>query len=125
LCAAAVACSASARESTLPPMPACGWVLVDQALDRGAMRHSADDAVAALGLGSTARVVRVDAVRAALPIASKLGLPRGSRRLWLVYTAEPTTPDTGAAGPSTTAESRVLRVVDDETLQPAGATACP
>lgn len=85
------------------------------------MRHSTVDAIAALQLVSGAKVLRVDAVTAALPIAAKVALPHGSRRLWLIYTAEPTSAGTG----STAAESHVLRIVDDETLQPAGATACP
>ncbi len=85
------------------------------------MRHSTDEAIAALRLVSGAKVLRVDAVTAVLPIAAKVALPHGSRRLWLIYTAEPKP----AGVDSAEAQTRVLRIVDDETLQPAGATTCP
>lgn len=125
-CIAAAACtSAAVSQSTLPPVPVCGFVRVDKVLDVGAMRHSSDDAVATLRLSSTAKVVRVEAIEAALPLAAKVRLPTGPRRLWLVYTVEEDPVVSVGATSSTAPESRLLRVVDDETLRPAGAVACP
>jgi hypothetical protein len=127
VCGGGVAGCTTSHHAVPAPILPCAVSGIHVVAAAGATHHDAAAATAALHLPPTSTVVTVGAAVVVDPLATKVGLPEGSRPMWVVLTTQPPATHPGISGPAPLpdAPTRTLRLVDDETLKPGGTFTCP